>query len=166
MSADMCSLSHELHSSRLELVGLVPALSGLCEEITKKYKIDVHFSALGVPANQTKDIDLCLFRIAQASLSNVAKHSGANIAQVELRFKRHAVSLRISDAGKGFYPEAKQPGEGIGLISMRERLRLLNGRLSIRSEPLRGTEILAEIPLSTAVNDEPSRTYSELGVES
>ena len=65
MSADMRSLSHQLHSSRLDLVGLVPALSGLCEEITKKYKIDVHFVEHSFPRNLTKDVELCLFRVAQ-----------------------------------------------------------------------------------------------------
>ena len=78
MSADMRSLSHQLHSSRLDLVGLVPALSGLCEEITNKYKIGIYFAEHGFPRKLTKDVELCLFRVAQEGLSNVVKHSGAS----------------------------------------------------------------------------------------
>ena len=165
MSADMRSLSHQLHSSRLDLVGLVPALSGLCEEITKKYKIDVHFAEHNFPRNLTKDVELCLFRVAQEGLSNVVKHSEASSAQVELGASRNYVSLRISDSGKGFNPAVKDPGSGIGLVGMRERLRLLGGKLSIVSEPMRGTEVFAEIPLSIAVAVERITAPEEEGVE-
>ena len=166
MSADMRSLSHQLHSSRLDLVGLVPALSGLCEEITKKYKIDIHFAEHNIPRNLTKDVELCLFRVAQEGLSNVVKHSEASSAQVELGASRNNVSLRISDTGKGFNPAVKDPGSGIGLVGMRERLRLVGGKLSIVSEPMRGTEVLAEIPLSIAVAVERVTAPEEEGVES
>ena len=151
MSADMRSLSHQLHSSRLDLVGLVPALSGLCDEITKKYKIDVHFAEHNFPRNLTKDAELCLFRIAQEGLNNVIKHSAANSARVELGASGHNLSLRISDTGKGFNLAVKDPASGIGLVGMRERLRLVGGKLSIVSELTQGTEVLAEIPLSTAM---------------
>ena len=154
MSADIRSLSHQLHSSRLELVGLMSAFSGLCEEVTKKYKIDVHFTHHEFPINLGKDVELCLFRVAQEALGNVVKHSQARSAQVELGATAKVVSLRISDTGKGFEPDVKSAGAGIGLIGMRERLRLVGGKLSIRSELMRGTEILAEVPLSTSANKE------------
>jgi signal transduction histidine kinase len=166
MSADMRSLSHQLHSSRLELVGLVPAISGLCEEITKKYKVDVRFTEHEYRFNISKDGELCLFRVAQAALANVVKHSGANSAHVELGAKRDRVSLRISDAGKGFDPDLKSPGAGIGLIGMRERLRLVGGSLSIRSGKMRGTEILASIPLSTSTKEDQAATLAEGRMES
>ena len=149
MAADMRSLSHQLHSSRLELVGLGPALSGLCQEITKNYGIAVRFTGPDAAPDLTKDAGLCLFRVAQEALANVVKHSQARSAQVELRADAKAVALQISDTGQGFDTNLKN--EGIGLMGMRERLHLLGGRLSVRSEPMRGTVVLAEIPLSASV---------------
>ena len=146
MSADMRSLSHRLHSSRLELVGLVPALSGLCEEITRTSGVAVRFEQPEFPPSLTKDEDLCLFRVAQEALANVVKHSQASSARVELSSGANGVSLRITDTGKGFDPQLKSAGAGIGLVGLRERLRLLGGTLSVRSELMRGTEVLAEIP--------------------
>ena len=152
MSADMRALSHHLHSSRLELVGLLVALRGLSEEITKNYKITVRFTEPKVPLNLTKDAELCLFRVAQEALANVVKHSQASSADMELSSNANGVSLRVLDAGKGFDPDRTTEGTGIGLISMRERLRLFGGVLSVRSEHMRGTEVLARIPLSTSTD--------------
>jgi signal transduction histidine kinase len=152
MSADMRSLSHQLHSSRLELVGLVSALRGLCEEITKNYKITVHFTGPEFPPNLTKDMELCLFRVAQEALANVVKHSQASSAHVELGSNANGVSLCIADAGKGFDSDQNTVGAGIGLMSMRERLRLFGGGLAVRSGLMRGTEVLAQLPLSASAN--------------
>ena len=101
MSADVRSLSHQLYSSRLELVGLVPALSGLCEEITRKYKIAVRFTDPEFPPKLAKDVELCLFRLAQEALVNVVKHSQASSAHIELGVDAKVVSLRVSDVGHG-----------------------------------------------------------------
>ena len=166
LSADMRSLSHELHSSRLELVGLVPALSGLCEEVTGKYKIDIHFTEHEVPVELRKDIGLCLFRVAQEALTNVVKHSGATCVQLDLASGPSSVSLRISDDGNGFNSSLKSNGSGIGLIGMRERIRLAGGRLTVHSEPNRGTEILAEVPFLAAVDVEHTGTHAEGALES
>jgi signal transduction histidine kinase/ABC-type uncharacterized transport system substrate-binding protein len=152
MSKDMRALSHQLHSSNLELVGLVSALRGLCAEITKNYEITVHFTEPEFPPKLTKDMELGLFRVAQEALANVIKHSDAGSAHIELGSSGNGVSLRISDKGKGFDPNRKTTSAGIGLESMRERLRVLDGRLSVRSEITRGTEVLAEIPLSAFQN--------------
>jgi signal transduction histidine kinase len=152
MSKDMRSLSHQLHSSSLELVGLTPALRGLCAEITKNYKITIDFTGPEIPPSLTKDMELCLFRVAQEALANVIKHSQASGAHVELGSNANVVGLRISDKGNGFDPDQTIVGTGIGLVSMRERLRVLDGRLLVRSEITRGTEVLAEIPLSALEN--------------
>jgi signal transduction histidine kinase/ABC-type uncharacterized transport system substrate-binding protein len=152
MSKDIRALSHQLHSSNLELIGLVSALRGLCAEITKNYKITVHFAEPEFPPDLTKDMELCLFRVAQEALANVIKHSQAGSAEIELCSNANGVSLRISDKGKGFDPDQKTVSTGIGLVSMRERLRVLDGRLSVRSEITRGTEVLAEIPPSAFGN--------------
>jgi PAS domain S-box-containing protein len=152
MSSDIHSLSHRLYSSKLELMGLVPALSGLCKEIGIKHKIGVHFTQHGRPPNITKDVALCLFRVAQEALSNIVKHSQAKCADVELSVSSKTVSLRITDAGRGFDPDLTNPAGGIGLLSMRERLRLVGGRLSVKSELMQGTEIFAEVPLTVYAN--------------
>jgi PAS domain S-box-containing protein len=159
MSADLRSLSHELHSSRLDFIGLVPAVSGLCKEIGKKYTMAVQFSGCELPVNIPKDVTLCLFRVAQEALSNVAKHSQANRASVELGHSANGVSLRITDKGSGFDLSGTNRGFGLGLIGMTERLRLVGGRLSVRSELKRGTEILAEVPLPAAVNHQRVKAF-------
>jgi PAS domain S-box-containing protein len=152
IAIDMHTLSHQLHSSKLEHVGLVPALMGLCEELSSKFKIQVEFSERGVSSNIPKDVALCLFRITQEAVSNIAKHSKAKQAQVEFSGTNNEVRLRIVDAGVGFDPALRSASVGIGLVSMRERLRLVGGTLSVQSEPMRGTEILAAVPLSISSN--------------
>jgi PAS domain S-box-containing protein len=153
MSMDIHSLSHQLHSSKLEFVGLAPALKGLCKEIGENYKIEVQFNVSGSPLNISKEVELCLFRVTQEALANVIKHSRATSALVELRSNEDGVSLRIIDAGRGFDPNICKPDSGIGLVSMRERLRLVGGRLSVKSGVLRGTEIHAEVPLAASLNE-------------
>jgi signal transduction histidine kinase len=165
MSADLRSLSHQLHSSKLEFVGLSLAVSGLCKEISAKYEIDVHFNDSGIPTDIPKDVALCLFRVTQEALGNVVKHSAAKSARVELGSNETGVSLRIVDAGRGFDKRSANAGAGIGLVGMTERLRLVAGRLSIRSEVMRGTEILAEVPLSSSVNRPRVKTVAAGGMQ-
>jgi PAS domain S-box-containing protein len=152
MASDLHSLSHQLHSSKLEHVGLAPALMGLCEELSKEYRIQVQFTDRGVSTDIPKDVALCLFRIAQEALGNVIKHSEAQQAQVELVGTNNTIRMRIVDAGVGFDPDLRSADAGIGLVSMRERLRLVGGRLSVQSAPMRGTEILAEVPISVSAS--------------
>jgi len=149
MSSDLHALSHQLHSSRLEHVGLVPALNGLCKELGEKYKIEVHFAAREFALSIPKDVQLCLFRVTQEALGNVVKHSQAKSAEVELGTNANGISLRITDAGRGFEPDLSNPAAGIGLVGMRERLRLVGGRLTVKAELMRGTEVLAEVPLAS-----------------
>jgi PAS domain S-box-containing protein len=160
MSSDLRSLSHQLHSSRLEFIGLLPALSGLCKEISEKYNIEVRFAGCELPVGIPKDIALCLFRVAQEALGNVVKHSEAAKGNVDLRLKANALNLYVTDNGKGFDSEASNSGAGIGLIGMTERLRLVGGTLTIRSELMRGTEIEAEVPLFALANDEQTKALA------
>jgi PAS domain S-box-containing protein len=160
MSSDMHTLSHQLHSSKLEHVGLVPALHGLCKEISEKYKIEVHFTEHECPTDVPKDVALCLFRVAQEALGNVIKHSGTKEAHVQLHTNASGISLRISDRGKGFDPAIKNPAAGIGLIGMTERLRLVGGRLLVKSEATSGTEILAEVPVALPVAELRVKTHA------
>ena len=150
LSTDLHSLSHQLHSSRLEHVGLVSALSGLCKELSEKAKVEIHFAECKVRREVPKDVALCLFRVAQEALGNVIKHSHASSGQVNLGENANGLSLRIQDDGIGFRTYPKHAASGLGLIGMQERVRLVGGRLLVRSEPMHGTEILAEVPLEAA----------------
>jgi PAS domain S-box-containing protein len=148
MSSDMHALSHQLHSSKLEHVGLVPAISALCREIGQKHRIALDFEENGFSLAIPKDIALCLFRVAQEALMNVVKHSKARNARVELCGSEEQITLRVLDYGRGFDPGFQNPGAGIGLIGMTERLRLVRGKLTVNSAPNRGTEIIAEVTLA------------------
>jgi len=160
ISSDIHSLSHQLHSSKLEHVGLASALKGLCQEFSDKYKIEVNFAARGLPLSIPKSVELCLFRVTQEALSNVVKHSQAKSADVELGVNANGVCVRITDAGRGFDLDSSNPDTGIGLVGMRERLRLVGGGLSVKSELLRGTEILAEVPLAASADEVHVRTQA------
>ena len=157
VSSDIHSLSHQLHSSKLEHVGLMPALAGLCREISQKYKIEVHFTESDCPSNIPKYAALCLFRVAQEGLANVVRHSRSKDARVELRGSPNRVTLQITDKGKGFDPAVKKSTTGIGMIGMSERLRLVGGRFTVKSEPNCGTEIFAEVPLADPAHAEDSK---------
>jgi len=160
LASDLHSLSHQLHSSRLEHVGLVSALAGLCKEISEKFKFAVQFTGCDLPHNIPKDVALCLFRVAQEALGNVVKHSQAKSAHVELGANASGVSLRIRDDGRGFDTDHTTPGAGIGLIGMQERIRLVGGRLLVKSELMRGTEILAQVPLYASMDEPEARVQA------
>jgi signal transduction histidine kinase len=149
VSSNIHNLSHQLHPSLLDALGLTAALRSFCREFSVQHNLQVQFVNNEVPERISKDVALCLFRIAQEALRNVVKHSGAAEAQVELTAHGDQIDLCISDSGKGFDPAFAQGGDGLGLISMRERLRLVGGHISIESEPSHGTRILARIPLSS-----------------
>jgi signal transduction histidine kinase len=139
---------------------------GLCEEISEKYGIRVEFTDRGVPSQIPKDVALCLFRVAQEALSNMVKHSRAKQAQVELCNANNEIRLQIVDAGPGFDVALSNTDVGIGLVGMRERLRLVGGRLSVQSAPTRGTEILAEVPVSVSADAVHASTTTAGGTRS
>jgi PAS domain S-box-containing protein len=159
ISSDLHALSHQLHSSKLEHVGLAAAILGLCKDIDHRYKIEIQFTQHECPPDIPKDAALCLFRVAQEGLANVVKHSESSGAQVALRGGQGALVLRISDQGRGFDTRLHNSTTGIGMIGMSERLRLVGGKLVVKSQPGLGTEILAEIPL-IAVNDSRTKTQA------
>jgi PAS domain S-box-containing protein len=158
--SDIHTLSHQLHSSKLEHVGLLPALHGLCKDFSHKYNVEVHFTECESPVDVPKDVALCLFRVAQEALANAIKHSGSTQARVEIHTNASGISLRISDSGHGFDPAIKNPASGIGLSGMTERLRLVGGRLLVKSEPNCGTEIVAEVPLAVQVDEVKVKAYA------
>jgi PAS domain S-box-containing protein len=150
ISSGIQSLSHRLHSASLDYLGLAPAIQGLCDELARRQQVIVNFVHGGVPSPLTPDISLAFFRIAQEALHNAVKYSGVQHFDVELRGTAAELQLTVRDTGVGFGPEAAMQGRGLGLISMRERIRPLNGKLSIVSKPTQGTEITAWVPLGTS----------------
>ena len=147
IGADLHTLSHRLHSTTLEALGLVPGLSALCKEFARQQCIEVDFLPEDIPRSVHPDVALCLFRIVQEGLRNLKKHSGATRAQVRLRRIGDRLVVSISDEGFGFDTRALREKEGLGIRSMEERAHLLGGRFEIRSEPGKGTRIEAWVPL-------------------
>ena len=151
ISSDIHALSHRLHSSKLDYMGAVAAMAGFCSEITAQTGLEIDFEHIDVPRSLPQDISLCLFRVLQEGLRNAVKYSGAQHVNVELRGVPGAILLLIRDSGAGFDPEAAMKNGGLGLISMRERVGLVKGTISIASKPMVGTEIRVHIPVAQAL---------------
>jgi PAS domain S-box-containing protein len=145
---DVQTLSHELHSSKLEYLGIVAAMTSFCQEFGERQKVEIDFKSHDLLTPLPVEISLSLFRVLQEALQNAAKHSGVGHFEVELWGRQDEVHLTVSDCGGGFDTEAAMKGRGLGLTSMRERLRLVNGELSINSQPTCGTTVHALVPLS------------------
>lgn len=146
-SADLHTLSHRLHSSTLESLGLVPAVAALCKEFSANQGIGVAFTADEIPRSVHPDTALCVFRIVQEGLRNLKKHSGANEAKVVLRMGRDRLELTVRDDGHGFDSSRLRRNEGLGVRSMEERARALGGDFAIQSRPGNGTTLKATVPL-------------------
>jgi signal transduction histidine kinase len=155
IAGDVQSLSHQLHSSKLEYLGIVSAIRGFCTELSKQHELNIEFSERNLPTHLPKDVSLCLFRIAQEALHNAVKYSGVKQFIVELSGVEGAVRLVVSDAGAGFDVEAAKKNRGLGLLSMQERIHLVHGSFSVESKPWQGTRIIAVVPLA-AQEDWPS----------
>jgi len=151
LTSDVHRLSHQLHPSKLEDLGLVMAVRSHCAELSKQAGVSVRFLHAGVPRSVPGDVALCLYRIVQESLRNVVKHSGSETAVVELHGVPKGIELRVSDSGRGFDPTAPRAREGIGLIGMRERVLYVGGELSIQSSPSEGTRVEVQIPLAAPI---------------
>ena len=149
LAADIQSLSHELHSSRLQYLGIAAAIKGFCREFGEQQKVEIDFKTHDLPVPLSPDISLCFFRVLQEALHNSTKHSGVRYFEVELWGTPDEIHLTVSDSGAGFDIDAAKASRGLGLISMEERLKILNGTLSIESQPKRGTTIHARVPFSS-----------------
>ena len=148
LSSDVHRLSHQLHPSILQHLGLVAAARSFCKEISEQHDIHIELVHHEVPRSLPSDIALCFYRIIQEALRNVIKHSDAKSARIEITKMESELSLHISDNGIGFDPESDRTRHGLGLLSMRERLRQVDGTISfMRIEPT-GTRINVRIPIS------------------
>jgi signal transduction histidine kinase len=148
IAGDVQSLSHQLHSSRLDYLGVVAAIRGFCTELSKQHELNIEFSESNVPTDLPKDVSLCLFRVTQEALHNAVKYSGVSQFAVELSGIEGAVQLAVSDAGAGFDVEEAKKNQGLGLVSMQERIHLVHGSFSVESKPWQGTRIIAVVPLA------------------
>jgi PAS domain S-box-containing protein len=147
LSSSVHDLSHQLHPSKLEQLGLVASVGGLCKELSQAKGLPIVFVPKGVPDGIPEHVALCLYRIVQEALGNIIKHSGARHATVELTGASDSVCLRVIDDGDGFDPDLTEGKGGLGLVSMRERLRLVGGELVIDSQLGRGTRIEVRVSL-------------------
>ncbi len=147
LASDIHRLSYQLHPFKLDTLGLSSAIKSLCQEISDHRDLKIKFQQKGFPAALPPEITLCIFRIAQEALHNIVKHSGAREAKLVLTKTSEAIRLRVVDRGTGFDIEAAKTRKRLGLLSMKERLRLVGGELSIRSRPTEGTQIDVLIPI-------------------
>ena len=147
LGSDVQALSHRLHSSKLEYLGLEAAASGFCRELSQQQRVEIAFHSKDIPKKLPQEVALCLFRVLQEALQNAVKHSGTRHFEVRLEGTSNEIRLTVHDSGAGFDLEGALKGHGLGLTSMRERLKLVAGQLSIDSQPNLGTTVRASIPL-------------------
>jgi PAS domain S-box-containing protein len=147
IGTDIQAISRRLHSSHLEYLGLPTAAGVLCNDLREQQHVEIDFTCEGVPRDLPKDLSLCLYRVLQEALQNALKHSGVRQFRVELAGESSEVRLTVSDQGVGFDQRRADKRQGLGLISMRERMRLVHGEFAVESEPGRGTTIRCRAPL-------------------
>ena len=145
ISEEIRALSHELHSSTLDYLGVVPGIRSWCREFGERQKMEIDFKD-DVSHPVPSEIGLCLFRILQEALHNAVKYSGVKRIEVELAERSNEVHLKIKDSGHGFDIEAAKRGSGLGLRSMQERAQLVGGTIAIESTPMQGTSIRVRVP--------------------
>jgi len=151
ITSDIHNVSRRLHPSQVELLGLPAALTNFCRDFGARNGMAVESMVSPPQQKPPQEAALCLFRVAQEAVRNVQKHSGTRSALVQLDEISGSLRLRVSDQGSGFDPESTEYSEGLGLLSMQERLHSLGGELFIHSRPGGGTCIEACIPLSAGV---------------
>ena len=149
VSSDVQALSHDLHSSKLEYLGVVAGMKSWCREFAERQKVEIGFRS-EVSSVLPSEVGLTLFRVLQESVHNAIKHSAAKRIEVQLREEDDQLHLIVSDRGRGFDIAAALQGKGLGLTSMRERVRLIHGTLSMNSKPNDGTTIHVRVPFTEA----------------
>jgi PAS domain S-box-containing protein len=150
IARDVQSISHQLHSSKLEYLGLAKAAKSFCREISEMHSVRIDFGEHGVPSNLPEEVALCLFRVLQEALQNAVKYSGTGHFEVDLCGTSADIRLRVRDFGRGFNVDEATKTKGLGLISMSERVNLVKGEIVIESEPMAGTEITVRVPVPAA----------------
>jgi PAS domain S-box-containing protein len=149
--SDIQALSHELHSSKLEYLGIVGGMRSWCREFGERQEMEIKFKSCSLPSVLPPEISLCLFRVLQEALHNAAKHSGVKRLDVQLLEESGEIHLMVSDLGKGFDFASAMQGRGLGITSMQERVRLAGGTIVIDSKPTVGTTIHVRVPFSSGL---------------
>jgi signal transduction histidine kinase len=147
LSTEVHRISHDLHPAKLTQLGLTAAIAELCHAGLSVHQIPISFNHNGIPRSLPLSLALCLYRVAQESLQNVVKHSGARHVEVDLNLEQNEIRLCVADDGSGFDVGSKRAASALGLVSMRERVRLVHGAMRIESKPGNGTRVTARIPL-------------------
>jgi PAS domain S-box-containing protein len=158
IAMDVQALSHKLHSSKLEYLGMVPAIRSLCRELSQQYAVSVEFTNENVPDFVPQDISLSLFRVTQEALHNAVKHSDVSTFSVSLRGTAREIQLEVGDRGIGFDVERAKQHRGLGLVSMQERVHLVHGIFSIDSQVGCGTRVFVRVPLAGVSEDSRNAT--------
>ena len=148
IARDVQALSHELHSSKLALLGIAASVRLFCDEFSDQQNVRIDVETNDLTSQLPSTVSLTLFRILQEALYNSVKHGEARHCRVRLWEADGWIHLVVGDDGVGFDVEAAKRGHGIGLISMEERIKLVDGVLSIKSQPQHGTDIHARVPLA------------------
>ena len=148
ISSAVQALSHELHCSKLEYLGVVSGMESWCREFSERQKMQIDFRS-DVSGPLPFEIGLALFRVLQEALHNAVKHSGVKQVEVQVAEQSNEVHLLVRDSGRGFDMEAVKRGSGLGLLSMQERVRLVNGGISFESKPMGGTTIRVHVPFKS-----------------
>jgi len=156
IACDVQALSHKLHSSKLEYLGLAAAIRSFCREFCQQNEVSVEFNEENVPGSLHGSVSLTLFRVTQEALQNALIHSGARQFSVSLRGTPDEIQLEVSDLGSGFNVEEARRAKGLGLISMQERVNLVHGSISIKSALNSGTRILVRVPLAAELRALPN----------
>lgn len=149
LTEDVHRLSHRLHSSTLDYLGLLPALQKLIAEFSDDRDMPVAFDYQPLPSSLPSEVALCLFRVVEESLTNIAKHSGARSARISLGSDADGLRLLVEDSGSGFDAASLQSKAGLGFVSMQERLRVIRGTIVVDSAPSRGTRIEVWVPAAS-----------------
>jgi len=153
LSVDVHRISHELHPARLTQLGLESALHGLCHELSAAHPLEIDFESENLPRDLHQDTSVCLYRVAQESLQNVIKHSGAVSARVSIKLENGRIRLSVSDNGNGFDPQATRAKATLGLISIDERMRAVKGEAKVISAVGAGTIIEVYVPVGSVSED-------------
>jgi PAS domain S-box-containing protein len=148
LSSDLQSLSHRLHSSKLEYLGLANAVTAYCNEVSYQHQLQIDLHSENIPKDISPEISLCIFRVLQEALQNAVKHSGSKRYEVSLDCRASEIVMLVRDFGVGFDPQQALLGHGLGLTSMKERLKLVQGELVVESQPRKGTTIQARVQLT------------------
>jgi PAS domain S-box-containing protein len=148
ISKDVQALSHDLHSSKLEYLGVVAGMKSWCNEFNERRRMEIDFKT-DVSDVLPLKVGIPLFRVLQEALNNAIKHSGVKQVGVQLLMDSGKIHLIVSDLGRGFDVDAALQGKGLGLTSMRERVRLLNGTIMIKSNSMGGTTVHVQVPFGS-----------------